>query len=268
MVIIGRIGKASGGGWGFARGAVVIDLALVDEIFRNFRNPSPSPSIFFSVAVIFVGGGWMAGWLVFSISQDGSSMVKALRLVDLSELSDSELSSRTERILADLVVIKDKIEAAKVRRIETGEYADPDWYRRANTALRHKGREHQMLLKEAGRRRRSGSLPHQRAAAESNVSKDRVFIRVALNRLRREVFEEIAREAEAAFAAGGGDALGGDGVDGVLAPLPPEVLRWRKAMKRLRKSLGLNERADAVALLEAAADVCDSVAPEFDEFGS
>jgi len=173
---------------------------------------------------------------------------------DFSSMSDSDLSHRLEKVLAELAMIKDQVECAKVRRIETGEYADPDWYRRANTALRHKGREHQALLMESGKRRRTGN---QRVAAASASSKDRVFIRVALRRLSREVFEEIAREAEAVCAAGGSGGSGG--AAGENDPLPPEVLRWRHAMKRLKKSLGIKEGADVVGLLEAAADVCENV---------
>lgn len=40
----------------------------------------------------------------------------------------------------------------------------------------------------------------------------------------------------------------------------PAIIRWRAAMDRLRKTLGLNDGEDIVALLEAAADVCENVA--------
>jgi hypothetical protein len=53
-----------GRGWAFALGDVVIYLALVDEIFRNFRNPplaisfdsstSPPPSFLLFFACCFV----------------------------------------------------------------------------------------------------------------------------------------------------------------------------------------------------------------------
>jgi hypothetical protein len=52
-----------------------------------------------------------------------------------------------------------------------------------------------------------------------------------------------------------------EGEDSAEADTPsPAIIRWRAAMGRLRKTLGLNDGADVVALLEAAADVCENVA--------
>jgi chromosome segregation ATPase len=59
--------------------------------------------------------------------------------------------------------IKDQIERAQANRITTGEYADPDWFRRAKAALRHLGVERNEVtrdLGEANRRLREVNSSH------------------------------------------------------------------------------------------------------------
>lgn len=165
-----------------------------------------------------------------------------------------------------MVCLKDKLECAKVRRIETGEYSDPDWFRRTTTRLRHRGREHQALLVEAARRRRAG---RKTAVAALDMSRDRVFIRVALKRLPRELFEEIAREAEEVFASGGGGETwkaageksekGEKDGNGVVDTTSQAVLRWREAMKRLKVAMEMEGDVDVVELMEEVADCVEQV---------
>lgn len=67
------------------------------------------------------------------------------------------LESR-QRILTDQIAIsltgindiKDQLDRAKTRRITTGEFTDPDWFQRANSALRGKGRILQDIQRELG----------------------------------------------------------------------------------------------------------------------
>ena len=46
--------------------------------------------------------------------------------------------------------IRGQIDKAKADRINTGEYADADWFRRANGALRHLGVERNDICREIG----------------------------------------------------------------------------------------------------------------------
>lgn len=66
----------------------------------------------------------------------------ARRLDDLKD----ELAS-----IDDLrAAIKGQIEKAQADRFTTGEYADPDWFRRAKGALRHLGVERGEVCREIG----------------------------------------------------------------------------------------------------------------------
>lgn len=66
----------------------------------------------------------------------------------LDELLDRQ--GEVEREIAD---IKAQLETAQAHRIETGEYANPDWFRRAKAALRFRGVEHQRLQRTVARMR-------------------------------------------------------------------------------------------------------------------
>jgi hypothetical protein len=176
---------------------------------------------------------------------------------DFSGMSNADISTRLEDVSKEMVSLKDQLESAKVRRIETGEYADADWFRRTTTRLRHRGREHQALLVESGRRRRES---RKSAKLVLDASRDRFFIRVALKRLPRELFEEIAREAEEIFAAGGSVPTYRDLADGGGDTISSAVLRWRGAIKRTKKALRMEDGADMVELMELVADVCENVA--------
>lgn len=63
----------------------------------------------------------------------------------LAGLND-ELADIDERRAA----IKGQIEKAQANRHTTGEYADPDWFRRAKGALRHLGVERAEVCREIG----------------------------------------------------------------------------------------------------------------------
>ncbi len=58
----------------------------------------------------------------------------------------------------DIGSIKSQIEEAKTRRWSHGQYSDPSWWRRANDALHHKGRQrqaYQTALGQVNRRLRA-----------------------------------------------------------------------------------------------------------------
>lgn len=78
----------------------------------------------------------------------------------VQELND-ELADIDDRRAA----IKGQIEKAQADRFSTGEYADPDWYRRAKGALRHLGVERSEVCRELGdsnRRLRELNAQHSR----------------------------------------------------------------------------------------------------------
>lgn len=84
---------------------------------------------------------------------------EAVRL-RVQELND-ELVGIDDRRAA----IKGQIEKAQADRFSTGEYADPDWFRRAKGALRHLGVERSEVCRELGdnnRRLRELNAQHSR----------------------------------------------------------------------------------------------------------
>lgn len=71
--------------------------------------------------------------------------------------TQAELTARLSRLndeLADIddrrAAIRGQIEHAQARQRTTGEYADPDWFRRAKGALRHLGVERNDVSREIG----------------------------------------------------------------------------------------------------------------------
>lgn len=77
-------------------------------------------------------------------SQTATSERDAL-VTRLANLND-ELADVDSRRAA----IKGQIEKAQADRFTTGEYADPDWFRRAKGALRHLGVERAEICREIG----------------------------------------------------------------------------------------------------------------------
>lgn len=69
----------------------------------------------------------------------------------------ADLEGRVDALNDELAEIDDRraqirgqIEKAKADRLDTGEYADADWFRRANGALRHLGVERNDIARELG----------------------------------------------------------------------------------------------------------------------
>lgn len=88
----------------------------------------------------------------------------------------------------NLAKIRGQLEAAEAAVHISGEYADPDWYRRAKGALRFKGIEHQNILRELGARKRTELDDRQNSQGQA-------FIRAAKRRLDRALFLELLQEA-------------------------------------------------------------------------
>lgn len=105
----------------------------------------------------------------------------------------SELEGTQQRILElerDIANIRTQIEAAQATAAQTGEYADRSWFRRARTALRYKGVEHQRLLKQAAELRRAEKNKRE-------VKFERAFIAAARRRLDPTLYQTLVDDANA-----------------------------------------------------------------------
>ncbi len=68
-------------------------------------------------------------------------------------VSIDDLYTMAEDTVRAMAQIRLQIDTAKSGSV-TGIYADPDWFRRANYALKMKGIEHQRLMREMGKKKR------------------------------------------------------------------------------------------------------------------
>lgn len=106
------------------------------------------------------------------------------RLQPLGTYDVAELERLRDTIELDLARIKTQLDTAKAGVMADGVYADAKWFAAAQGALRFKGREHQMILRELGGRRKSSN----RAA---NASHERLFIQVAKRLLSEDLYNDI-----------------------------------------------------------------------------
>ena len=109
------------------------------------------------------------------------SEIKTLSLDDLEDLR--------EQLLDEIHDIKGQIEKAKSKAASAGEFADRDWYHKANHASRNKSRQYQKVVREISNRKKA-------ERARSNNSPEKVFIQVAKRRLDEEVFADMWAEAK------------------------------------------------------------------------
>jgi hypothetical protein len=107
----------------------------------------------------------------------------------------AELETARDNIIAamfmldtELTNIKGQLERALDHRRSTGCFVNPDWYRRASAAQRHKGRQrqaHQLALGEVNRRLKAVE------ARARDASDERQFIRIAKELLPAVTYERI-----------------------------------------------------------------------------
>ena len=108
--------------------------------------------------------------------------------MNVKDMSTEDIEGRIGAVTAELAEIKAQIAGAKAHAAETGEYSDADWFNRANLALRFKGREHQSLLLECGRRKKEERRAY-------NASVEREFINAARTKLDATTFRMLMDEA-------------------------------------------------------------------------
>jgi len=107
-------------------------------------------------------------------------------LPDLQSMTRQQLLELKLLVNEEINAIKSQLEAAKTTQHQTGEYANPDWFRRANSALRIKQmqiQKIQLLLSS----RREISLPA-------------LFMSVCEEKLDPAVFSSLKAQAVARLA--------------------------------------------------------------------
>jgi hypothetical protein len=72
--------------------------------------------------------------------------------------SVEECSFEAERLLIAIADVKSQLDAAKTKAVTEGEYSDPVWFRKANSALRYFQADLQRVQNRRGFLRRSYSL--------------------------------------------------------------------------------------------------------------
>ena len=90
-------------------------------------------------------------------------------------------------VLYEISSIKSQIEAAKATHKQTGQYADPVWFAKANAALRYKQARHQELLKM-----KSDKTKEEKKSRAREF--ERAFVDVARDILEPDLFAEIMDE--------------------------------------------------------------------------
>lgn len=123
----------------------------------------------------------------------------ASRLAYIATMDRDELVARRDVVELEIADIRGQLDAAVSQQKETGQYADPNWYGKAKTALRYKGIEHQQILRELSRRREQA----RRKAHEQSEGRarrfERVFMSVCRRRLTPDVYEEYIAETKEAM---------------------------------------------------------------------
>ena len=94
-----------------------------------------------------------------------------------------------DKILHDMANIREQLDAARAKARDQGEYSNSEWFRRANKALRLRGRRHQALLRRASELRNAEQY-------DSEETWDSRFVEVARRRLTSDAFAAIVEEVD------------------------------------------------------------------------
>lgn len=119
--------------------------------------------------------------------------MKAFSVENVPDFTDTELDAMSGddlmalRTVAQEAIarIRDQLSSARVRVAETGLYADRDWYRRANSALRFKGSYIQRIQAAMGRKRR-----------HRGRNFERMFVEIAKETLPEGTYQQIFEAAQ------------------------------------------------------------------------
>lgn len=115
-----------------------------------------------------------------------------------TSMQDQSLDQLEQRMIVvetESATIKAKLDHVRGHQKLTGEFADPDWYRRAKTRARFLGVEHQHLIREIAKRKREASRTR-------SASIERAFVGAAKRILSDVGFAAIMEAAEAEVTRG------------------------------------------------------------------
>lgn len=93
-----------------------------------------------------------------------------MQAVDDRNRRRAELLEEKVQLDADIAAIRTQLDKARVRRRTEGIYSDPDWWRRANDALRWKGVRSQEIQRELSGLRSDGRQDAEVRMSRSDVS--------------------------------------------------------------------------------------------------
>jgi tRNA C32,U32 (ribose-2'-O)-methylase TrmJ len=112
----------------------------------------------------------------------------------LEQMTLEEMEARRNEVEEEMAALRAKLNHAKARKNTTGNYSDPDWWRRATTRLDFNRVEHQRLNRVIAERKRALRQDHNNRV-ESH------FIAVARDLLDPVTFDTIHAKAKAAVAS-------------------------------------------------------------------
>jgi hypothetical protein len=110
------------------------------------------------------------------------------REIDITALTLAEVEAMIATTEEDLAAMQAKIDSVKAKRVQTGEFADADWYARINAAKRFSGQRHQALLRRAAELRKAA----RKAGA---ATFEQAFIAAAREQLSPDAFAAIVAAA-------------------------------------------------------------------------
>ena len=102
--------------------------------------------------------------------------------MEVASMTREELLDKKDQLIAECIVIKGQLANARAKRITTGEFSDPFWFRKAQYAKDMKGREIQYVDRHLGNLRRLQHSEIAAASKEESVSFEKAF-KVAAKRL-------------------------------------------------------------------------------------
>lgn len=122
--------------------------------------------------------------------------MRTLNATLMNSMTLAELETEIDCVTRDISQIKAQIDLAKAGQKQSGVYADAGWFARANTALRIRGREHQMLLFIAGKKRKEANVARSNA---QGAEFERRFMWNAKQALPPETYQAILRMTQREF---------------------------------------------------------------------
>jgi len=113
---------------------------------------------------------------------------------NVESMGRDELLTLLQELAQEMDSIRAQIDDAKAEAAANGVYSDRDWFRRANVALRARGRFHQRIQMRLSSLRRAERAENARQTVE-HTPLETHFMRAAKEVLPRETYERIMQLA-------------------------------------------------------------------------